>query len=102
MSFLNKLMITGIALGCAGFGAGVLAITAEEQADIASQCRQEAELYGIAEEQLAEYIDGCIQAMGGMPAAASGDAVDEELTAEQMSVDPEASGYAGDEGDDAP
>ncbi|MGD2056224.1 MAG: hypothetical protein PVJ15_05405 [Gammaproteobacteria bacterium] len=112
MSFLNKLVVTGIALGCAAFGAGVAAITAQEQADLASQCRQEAELYAIAEEQLAEYIDGCIQAMGGMPAAASGDAADEEmtteetdaeeLTEEEVDVNPEESDYAGDEGEDAP
>ena len=112
MSFLNKLVITGVFLGCAGFGVAAHAITAEEQAEIASQCRQEASLYGIAEEQSGEYVDGCIQAMGGMPEMVSGDADVEEITTgetdaedvnvEEIDVAPEESGYADGAGDEVP
>ena len=68
MLSLNKTVIAGIALGCMGVGTGCLALTQEEQADITARCQQDAEDYGIPQEQLADYIDGCIMASGGYPA----------------------------------
>lgn len=65
MPSLNKLVVAGMALGCLGFGSGCLAITQEEQADIMARCQQEAEDYAIPQEQLADYIDGCVLGMGG-------------------------------------
>lgn len=68
MSSLNKLVITGMALGCMGMGTRCLAITQAEQAEILAHCQQEAEDYAIPQEQLADYIDGCVLASGGYPA----------------------------------
>ena len=45
------------------------AITPEDQASIASQCRQDAETYDIPPEQMADYVDGCILSMGGYPSS---------------------------------
>jgi len=39
----------------------------EQSANIQSQCRREAQDYGIAPEQMEEYVSGCIMAYGGMP-----------------------------------
>ena len=43
------------------------ALEAQESANIQSQCRREAQDYGIAPEQMEEYVSGCIMAYGGMP-----------------------------------
>jgi hypothetical protein len=45
------------------------ALDAQESANIQSQCRREAQDYGIAPEQMEEYVSGCIMAYGGMPEA---------------------------------
>ena len=68
MLSLNKTVLAGIALGCMGIGTWCLAVTQEEQADITARCQQDAENYGIVQEQLADYIDGCVLASGGYPA----------------------------------
>jgi hypothetical protein len=39
----------------------------QESANIQSQCRREAQDYGVAPEQMEEYVSGCIMAYGGMP-----------------------------------
>jgi len=41
-----------------------------------AECRQEAELYGVPQEQFEEYVTGCVLSRGGNPAAGfdSGDA----------------------------
>ena len=44
-----------------------MALDAQESANIQSQCRREAQDYGIAPEQMEEYVSGCIMAYGGMP-----------------------------------
>jgi hypothetical protein len=46
------------------------ALEAQEYANIQSQCRREAQDYGVAPEQIEEYVNGCVLAYGGMPAAA--------------------------------
>ena len=46
------------------------AIEAQEYANIQSQCRREAQDYGVAPEQTEEYVSGCVQAYGGVPEAA--------------------------------
>jgi hypothetical protein len=43
------------------------ALEEQESANIQSQCRREAQDYGIAPEQMEEYVSGCIMAYGGMP-----------------------------------
>ena len=43
------------------------ALDSQESANIQSQCRREAQDYGIAPEQMEEYVSGCIMAYGGMP-----------------------------------
>jgi hypothetical protein len=46
------------------------ALDAQEYNDIHSQCRREAQDYGVAPEQTEEYVNGCVMAYGGMPVAA--------------------------------
>jgi hypothetical protein len=46
-----------------------MALDAQESANIQSQCRREAQDYGIAPEQMEDYVSGCIMAYGGMPEA---------------------------------
>ena len=46
------------------------ALDAQEYANIQSQCHREAQDYGVAPEQIEEYVNGCVLAYGGMPAAA--------------------------------
>jgi hypothetical protein len=43
------------------------ALDAQDYANIQSECRHEAQDYGIAPEQIEEYVNGCVQASGGMP-----------------------------------
>jgi hypothetical protein len=46
------------------------AIESQDSASIQSQCRREAQDYGVAPEQTEEYVSGCVQAYGGIPEAA--------------------------------
>jgi hypothetical protein len=46
------------------------ALEAQEYGNIQSQCRREAQDYGVAPEQLEEYVSGCVLAYGGMPETA--------------------------------
>jgi hypothetical protein len=46
------------------------ALDAQDYANIQSQCRREAQDYGVAPEQIEEYVNSCVMAYGGMPAAA--------------------------------
>jgi hypothetical protein len=45
-------------------------LEAQESDNIQSQCRREAQDYGVAPEQIEEYVSGCVLAYGGMPEAA--------------------------------
>ena len=45
------------------------ALDAQEYTNIQSQCRREAQDYGVAPEQIEEYVSGCVTAYGGMPEA---------------------------------
>jgi hypothetical protein len=45
------------------------AIESQDSASIQSQCRREAQDYGVAPEQIEEYVSGCVLAYGGMPEA---------------------------------
>lgn len=47
------------------FSVNVCMLAAAQHADVAAQCRIEAEGYAIPQEQLEEYIDGCMLASGG-------------------------------------
>jgi hypothetical protein len=68
--FLVKMSGLASALALAGLSAVAPASDAQESAGIQSQCRREAQDYGIAPEQLEEYVLGCVQAYGGVPEAA--------------------------------
>jgi hypothetical protein len=46
------------------------ALDAQEHSNIQSQCRREAQDYGVAPEQIEEYVSGCVLAYGGMPTTA--------------------------------
>jgi hypothetical protein len=46
------------------------ALDVQEYANIQSQCRREAQDYGVAPEQIEEYVNGCVLAYGGLPDAA--------------------------------
>jgi hypothetical protein len=65
MSKTLKAVLAALVLAGVGPANPCLAVTPEDQVNIESRCRAEAQTYGIAPEQLAEYIDGCILSMGG-------------------------------------
>lgn len=50
---------------------------AAEELSPAAYCRQEAAEYGIQPEQIAEYVEGCVQAMGGSTYLAPDEAGDD-------------------------
>ena len=52
------------------FSPVTMALEAQEYANIQSQCRREAQDYGVAPEQIEEYVSGCVLAYGGMPETA--------------------------------
>lgn len=55
-------------LALAGLVTVVPALDAQEFADIQSQCRREAQDYGVEPEQVEDYVNSCVLAYGGMPA----------------------------------
>ncbi len=70
---------------------GVGSVWADEaaNADVRARCESEAAEYGVAPEQLQEYIDGCVMAAGA-PAPAAGSA-DEGTAEEPAAADAPAS-----------
>lgn len=62
MSLQNKLLTHFVFVV---FSVNVCMLAVAQHADVAAQCRIEAEGYAIPQEQLEEYIDGCILASGG-------------------------------------
>jgi hypothetical protein len=74
MSVVNTALVGALA---AAYLLGGLA-AAEQTGSAAAYCRQEAVDYGIEPELVAEYVAGCIEAMGGAAAMAPDEAgVDE-------------------------
>jgi hypothetical protein len=73
------------------------ALESQEYVNIQSQCRQEAQDYDVAPEQIEEYVSACVLAYGGMPEAAPEAAPEEtpEATADVPAP-------AADDGADAP
>jgi hypothetical protein len=69
-----KMIPAALLLAGAGLTTTGLAVTPQEQLDIESQCRADAETYAIPPEQMAEYIDGCILSMGGQLSSPAQDA----------------------------
>ena len=79
------------------------AINAQEYANIQSQCRREAQDYGIEPEQIEEYVNGCVLANGGVPEAPQAtDAVPEDTGAEAPAVDEQDMEYPDDQDTDSP
>jgi len=70
--------------------AALVACCQAVQADTGTECRQEAELYGIPPEQFEEYVDGCVLSRGGYVAAEpdTGEALPDS-TADTMEGAPE-------------
>jgi hypothetical protein len=69
---MSAVKISGLAVALAGMLAGppvATAFDAQEYANIESQCRREAQDYGIVPEQIEDYVNSCVLAYGGMPAA---------------------------------
>ena len=83
----------------AGLLTVVPALDAQEYADIQSQCRREAQDYGVEPEQIEDYVNGCILANGGMPAVPEAPPVDAD--AEAPAADEQSMGNAGDQDADA-
>ena len=70
----------------------------EQSANIQSQCRREAQDYGIAPEQMEEYVSGCIMAYGGMPEAEpEAEAPPVDAGAEAPAADDQDTGYSGEQ-----
>jgi hypothetical protein len=66
------------------------ALEEQESANIQSQCRREAQDYGIAPEQMEDYVSGCIMAYGGMPEAEPEPEPEEEAPPVDNDVDTSA------------
>ena len=67
-----------------------MALDEQESANIQSQCRREAQDYGIAPEQMEDYVSGCIMAYGGMPEAEPEPEPEEEAPPVDNDVDTSA------------
>ena len=74
-------------LAIMGIASTSSAITPEDQASIASQCRQDAETYDIPQEQMTDYIDGCILSMGGYTSSPPETEPTEAIPAEEPVMD---------------
>jgi len=70
MSYIIRMSGLAATLALTGLLVVAPVIPAQESASIQSQCQREAQDYGIEPEQIEEYVNGCVQAYGGMPAAA--------------------------------
>jgi len=69
------------------FSVNVCMLAAAQHADVAAQCRIEAEGYAIPQEQLEEYIDGCMLASGGSLSSAPEQSVGIESQCRQEAKD---------------
>ncbi len=74
----------------------VMALDAQEYANIQSQCRREAQDYDVAPEQVEEYVSGCVLANGGMPEVAP-EAEDPPVDADVPAADEQDTGDAGEQ-----
>jgi hypothetical protein len=82
-----------LVVGLSGAGS----VVAEEGGDdVRARCEAEAAEYGVAPEQLQEYIDGCVMAAGA-PAPAAGMAEDAPAAAEMAEDAPAAAEEGGSE-----
>jgi hypothetical protein len=98
-------LTTRCALVIVGTAAASLAAlaTAAQDMDVESECRNEAEMYEIPDEQRADYVSGCVMSRGGSVAAEdpapdgqsdAGETEYEEAgTSEDSGVDPSAPAY---------
>ena len=78
------------------------ALDAQESANIQSQCRREAQDYGIAPEQMEDYVSGCIMAYGGMPEAEpEAEAPPDDNDVDTSAVDEQDAEDAGEQDTDA-
>jgi hypothetical protein len=78
------------------------ALDAQESANIQSQCRREAQDYGIEPEQMEEYVSGCIMAYGGMPEAEpEAEAPPDDNDVDTSAVDEQDAEGAGEQDTDA-
>lgn len=50
-------------------GTGMLTFAQTVHSDVGAECRQEAKEYGVPEEQLDSYVEGCVESRGGYPEA---------------------------------
>jgi len=78
-------------------GAGSVWADEAADADVRARCEAEAAQYGVAPEQLQEYIDGCVMAAGApAPAAGSADegTMDEAPASEAPATEDSGSGAA--------
>jgi murein endopeptidase len=74
------------------------ALDAQDYANIQSECRREAQDYGIAPEQIEEYVNGCVLAAGGMPPEVSeAQALPVDAGAEAPADVDQATGYSGEQ-----
>jgi hypothetical protein len=89
MTLNSRLALSGVILA-AGFSP-ILAMhaLAQEVGNLESECRSEAEYYGIPPEQLEEYIAGCVLSKGGAPAmpAVEESGIEEQTADDQLMED---------------
>jgi len=89
-------------LALAGLVTVVPALDAQEFADVQSQCRREAQDYGVEPEQIEDYVNGCVLAYGGMPAVdeQEPEAPPVDAGAEAPADGDQATGYDGEQDTD--
>ena len=101
-------LTTRCALVIVGTAAASLAAlaTAAQDMDVESECRNEAEMYEIPDEQRADYVSGCVMSRGGSVSAEAPEdpapdgqsepaeaGFEEPETADDLGVDPSAPAY---------
>jgi hypothetical protein len=85
MTLNSRLALSGVILAAGFSPIPAMHALAQEVGNLESECRSEAEYYGIPPEQLEEYISGCVLSKGGAPAmpAMEEPAIDEQRAEDQ-------------------
>lgn len=66
MRSFYRTLTAGLVLAVFAPMSNLWAITPEDRLSIESECHEEAETYGIPQEQLSDYVDGCMMSRGAL------------------------------------
>ena len=89
MTLNSRLALSGVILAAGFSPIPAMHALAQEVGNLESECRSEAEYYGIPPEQLEEYISGCVLSKGGAPAmpAVEESGIEEQTADDQLMED---------------